>query len=76
MDTLYAEYIVVTLPERGDELVLLSSTWLTGEFSDQGHSITQMPSVDPNRFYETVQQHRLCTPEDKKYCFDEICRPS
>ncbi|CAL8069018.1 unnamed protein product [Calicophoron daubneyi] len=74
MDTQNLYYIVATIPESGNDIVLLSSTWVIDECSDQDLRTTQMPSVRSHKFYEAVKKHTPCQPGDKKYTFKEIDR--
>ena len=69
-------YIVATLPECGNDLTMLSSTWVTSEWSPLGLPIVQIPSVRVEKYYEAVRNHRPCQPGDKKYAFREIFKSS
>ncbi|CAL8106906.1 unnamed protein product [Calicophoron daubneyi] len=74
MSTYDRYFIFATLPDCGDEIVLLSSTWLTGEYSHQGLPITQLPSGWPKKFYRAVESHTPCQPGDEKCTFREFGR--
>ncbi|CAL8093608.1 unnamed protein product [Calicophoron daubneyi] len=67
-------YIVATLPQHEDEIVLLSSTWVTDERSDRGLPVTQMPSLRPEKLYQAAKNHTPCQLGDKKYTFKEYGR--
>ncbi|CAL8097509.1 unnamed protein product [Calicophoron daubneyi] len=71
MDPMNARYIVAILPDLGDEIVLISSTWVTSECSHSGLPITQLPSVPPHKFYKAVENHTPCRSDDIRYVFEE-----
>ncbi|CAL8084097.1 unnamed protein product [Calicophoron daubneyi] len=67
-------YVVAILPDCENEVVLLSSTWITEERSQDDLPITQMPSVRPDKLYQAAKNHIPCKPGDKKYTFHEYGR--